>query len=230
MKSLRVIVSVGVAAIIVATLLVFHVVIGNFFNRILISFRGITDEKFSYEAFRELERSYALVVSSSSTSTQPAEQSLYIEASVFSRYPFNDRSLLTIAKGSQDGIVVGMPVFGSDRILIGQVRSVRRTQSEVQTIFDSEWRSGVAIGSLGIRAALHGGTSPKLELIAKDAPVAVGDIVTNISPLFPFRALIGTVASIEEKPASGATWQAATLVPYFDVGELQSVLIVKDFP
>ncbi len=151
----------------------------------------------------------------------------YRRAHVYSRYPFNDREVISIDLGSNDGIAVGMPVVTTEQFFLGKVTAVRNRQSEVQTIFDSSWRSSVAIGESGNKAVLRGGQHLRLELIARTSNV-VGVQVFNIAPDFPFHQLIGTVEKITDHP--GEPWQTGRVAVPYDAGNITEVLVVVNFP
>lgn len=151
-----------------------------------------------------------------------------IEANLYSRYPFNDKGLVVINKGEEDGIREKMPVVTSGGGLFGIVRSVSRTQSEVQTIFDSEWRTSVRIGSVRDKAVLQGGTQPRLELIRKGTKVETGDGVFNISPDFPIDLYTGSLGGVEE--VLHDVWATADIDVGFLLEDVSSVLVIIDFP
>ena len=152
----------------------------------------------------------------------------YLPAQIYSRYPFNDRNLIVINVGSADDLREGLPVLAREGILLGRVSSVKRTQSEIQTIFDSNWRSSVGIGNTRIKAVLKGGFTPKLELIAKDEEILQGDDIFNLSPDFPLNLKIGNIKNLES--TTDNLWRSANLEIPYKIDELNEVLLVLDFP
>ena len=152
----------------------------------------------------------------------------YLPAQIYSRYPFNDRNLIVINAGSANGLREGLPVLAREGILLGRVSSVKRTQSEIQTIFDSNWRSSVGIGNTRIKAVLKGGFTPKLELIAKDEEILQGDDIFNLSPDFPLNLKIGNIKNLES--TTDNLWRSANLEIPYKIDELNEVLLVLDFP
>jgi cell shape-determining protein MreC len=153
----------------------------------------------------------------------------YLRADVFSRYPFNDRQLLTINAGTDHGVREGMPVVAREHVLIGRVKSVQRTQSEIETIQNSSWKSTVALGPSRLQAILHGGIPPRVELIPAGAEVREGDEIVSISPEFPFDLFLGTIASLNTD--SKTLWQSGDVtLPYDGADQLNSVFVVIDFP
>ncbi len=150
------------------------------------------------------------------------------KTNTYSRYPFNDKSLLVIQGGSDENLALSMPVMYGDFILAGRVTRVSRTQSEVQTIFDPSWKSSVYIGASKIKAVLKGGENPTLELIPKDAVIAEGDVVVNSSPDFPLGVFIGTVSSVSKKEHD--LWAKADLRVGYSFDDVRNVSVITNFP
>jgi rod shape-determining protein MreC len=152
----------------------------------------------------------------------------YKTARVYSRYPFNDASLITINLGSDDGVKEGMPVFAAKGVLLGKIRSVSRTESEIETIWSPAMRVSVTVGSEGIKAVYLGGSSPSLDLIPKEAKISEGASVLSTSPEFPLSSSLGSVSEISS--ASYEVWQKAKVAPAFEVDMLRTVFVMVDFP
>ncbi|HXF44366.1 MAG TPA: rod shape-determining protein MreC [Candidatus Paceibacterota bacterium] len=151
----------------------------------------------------------------------------YTAAGIYSRYPLNDRRQIVINLGWENGLKEGTPVFAAPNVLLGRVISVRKTQATVETVFDPEWRQSVVLES-GPKALLKGGTPPTLELISKEKPIAEGNMVLNVSPEYPFHAYLGSITSIESVP--NEVWQRGKLKTPYELDELNSVLVAKNFP
>lgn len=151
----------------------------------------------------------------------------YLISGVYTRYPFSDRNLLVVNAGLKDGLNIGMPVLAAKGILLGQIKTIGRTKSEVLTIFDPRWRSAVVIGSSRIKALLKGGWPPKLELIPLDSGFKEGDEVFNVSPEFPLNLFLGKVKRVE-KDQSGF-WLSGELETNFKSEELAEVIIITNF-
>lgn len=236
MKSLRVFI-LGGASLLVLVLLIFFR--SNLFHALLrgrILVNGLFDPSLSYVNFQEIRlENQSLKQELENIKSKLTERGKitandlnYLEANVYSRYPFNDRQLLIIDRGSNDNLKVGMPVFAEKNILIGQISGVRGRQAEVQTIFDPAWRSSVAIGKSKIRALLKGGYYPKINLIPQDAILSAGDEIFNLSPDFPLKAFIGILKDVREDP--GGVWQSANVSVDYKIENLDKVLVVTNFP
>ncbi len=149
----------------------------------------------------------------------------YVRAVVSSRYPFNFKNELLINAGKNQSIFVDEAViFG--KILIGQIQEVFGNTSIVKTIFDNRWQSAVQVGQKGVQALLKGGGDPKLTLIDKKAKVMAGDVVYNVAPGLPYGAPIAEVGRIELSPDN--LFQEASLKLQYDLGDIRSVLVIKN--
>ncbi len=155
------------------------------------------------------------------------DKSQFLEARVYSRYPFSDKNIIVLDKGTADGVTEGMPVLVKKNILLGKIKSVRQFQSEVVTIFDPDWKSTVSIGSSHVKAVLRGANTLRAELIPKDANLKLGDEVQNIAQELPIGFLVGVIraTSTDDKKI----WQLATIEAPFSVEEIDSVLIMTNF-
>ncbi|OIO36064.1 MAG: hypothetical protein AUJ72_06205 [Candidatus Omnitrophica bacterium CG1_02_46_14] len=151
----------------------------------------------------------------------------YKIAAVYSEYPYNDGGTIIIDVGSVDGITAGMPVMASEGVLLGKVTSVRRTQSEVETIFSPRWKSSVGVGNERIKAVVEGGIVPTLNLISKEAELGSGENVINLSSDYPLYAFLGTAGNARAVPND--VWQKAELTAPYRFENLISVLVVTDF-
>lgn len=158
---------------------------------------------------------------------QTQDPSQFLEARVYSRYPFSNKNIIVVDKGNADGVTEGMPVLEKKNILLGKVTSVRKFQSEITTIFDPVWKSSVSIGSERVKAVFYGANTPRAELIPKDANIKVGDEVKNITSEFPMGLLIGTVSATttDEKKV----WQIANIEAPFAIEDMDTVLIMTNF-
>jgi cell shape-determining protein MreC len=153
---------------------------------------------------------------------------LGVSAGVYSQYPFNDRNFIFLNRGSEDGVVLGAPVFGLEEELVGGVSNVDRTRSQVETFWSPNWKTAVYVGEKKSKAVLRGGESPILEFLPKNSGVKVGDVVYNASPEFPLYAPIGKVFKIlndDQNPWFGAEVESLT-----DLNSLREVWVLKNFP
>jgi len=222
MRSLRFIAPLLLAAGFLFLIFFYRAEINDFFSRSRGIVVGVLDGTFNYSEFLRLRAENAGL---RATSELGASTSV---AGVYSRYPFNDRRLIVINLGERDGVKIGMPVLASEKVILGRITAVRHTQATVQTLFDPEWRESVAIGENLVKALLKGGLPPTLELIDREARIAEGASVFNLSPELPLHFFLGKVSGV--RAVAGEPWQKAELQTPYDLDNLNQVFVIKDFP
>jgi len=233
MKSFRLLIlSVAFVAIV---LIVFfsRTTLVHFFQNFRLAFSGASDPGFSYESYGNLKAQNEVLTQnlSGAENANPvasADRYRVKEARVFSDYPFNNYAAITIDIGSDDGIKAGMPVLSAPGVLLGKIKDVKRTESEVETIFDPAWRSAVAFGANREKALLTGGPAPYLDLIPKNVSSTTGDAVMNLASSFPMNSLIGKILDWEE--GGNGVWAKAKVEPPISFEDLRKVLVILDFP
>jgi len=147
-----------------------------------------------------------------------------IPAVVYSNYPFNFKSEMTVDAGSLDGVVSGAAVlFQGD--LVGVITGSSAHRSTAQTIFDPNFKLPVRIGAHGYDALLVGGSYPMIESIAKTATVAAGDVVYSAGSGMPYGVAVGTVDEVTLAPDN--LFEEASLSFPYDIGTVQTVEIVR---
>lgn len=233
MKYFRLLISGIALAAIVLIIFFSRTAVVHFFQNLRLSFLGAADSDFSYESYQNLKIQNEVLIQNSANgkNTVPVislGRYHYKSANVFSDYPFNNYASLAVDLGADDGIKVGMPVLSHEGVLLGKVKEVRRTQSEIETIFDPNWRSAVVFGANRSKAVLIGGPAPYLDLISKEASAAIGDPVFNLAGNFPLNLLVGKILSWES--GENNIWSKAKLEPLAHFENLGKVLVVIDFP
>lgn len=131
---------------------------------------------------------------------------------VYSSYPFNFKQVVTLAGGADAGLRSGAAVVVRGA-LVGQITEVFRKTSTARTLFDPRWELSVRIGPKGVDAVVVGGAEPTITLIAKDAAVAEGDMVTAADPALPLGLAMGEVGEIVNE-ASAPFREVALQLPY----------------
>jgi rod shape-determining protein MreC len=210
-------------------LLVLILIFAAFFYRNeILSFSGII-RSLDYEKLENLRLENLALKNELEILKEKGEsvQNFYVAAKIYSRYPFNDRRLITINLGEKEGVRVGMPVLAKEGVLLGKINQVFGRESLVETVFDPAWRSSVIVGEK-TQALLEGGARPLLTLIARESVVSPGDLVLNTSPEFPLELLLGEIKEV--KPASDDIWLVAELDTLYNPEDLTEVLVVTNFP
>ena len=147
-----------------------------------------------------------------------------IRGLVYSRYPFNFKNELLVNAGSLDGVAIGSAVT-YQKLLIGKVAAIFPHEALVETIFDSEFKLPVRIGSASYDGLFEGGAYPKVGSIAKSAMLKSGDIVYAAAPGLPYGMPIGEV-NVTSTSNDSLFTEAAMSFPY-DINEVQTVLIAE---
>ncbi|MEK7110276.1 MAG: rod shape-determining protein MreC [Patescibacteria group bacterium] len=161
--------------------------------------------------------------------------SAHVPVFVYSRYPFSFKNELLIAAGSENGLVVGVPVFlpvvsGASpspdtvgTILIGKVKGVFKRTASVQTVFDIGFQMAVRIGAAGTDAVLSGGAEPQLTLIPKSSVVVPGEAVYAAAPDLPYGLPIGEVGAL--RMSANQLFQEAALALSYTGNDLKIVVV-----
>ncbi len=232
MKSFKAILGIGAGVLLVALLVVFRTEVVGALARFRATLGAAADPSFTYEAFKNLERENAELKTQLDSATVAASGQehayTYRTVQVYSRYPMDGGGRVTIDAGSDNGVREGMPVLLSPGTLIGRVAAVRRTQSEVETIWSATWKSAAKVLPDGAKVLLQGGAEPRLDLVSRSAVFTEGARAVNVSPEFPLGLLVGTVG--ERGDDGGGLWLSYGLRTPADENTLSAVLVVLNFP
>lgn len=147
----------------------------------------------------------------------------FIEARIFSTYPFNVKDMVVIDKGTADGVFEGMPVVLGDDVLFGRVTEVLENSANVRTVFDSNWEFPVKISDEKVNGLFKGGNRPKISLIEK--PIKQGDAVFTASKDFLRPLKIGDINEVETD--GGGIFEDATIKTVYNINEIEYVRILK---
>lgn len=173
------------------------------------------------ESRLENERLRALVELAQASETES------VGARVIGRPTSSWEGVITIDRGSSDGIQNGMPVLGPTGLL-GQTISVTPASSKVRLITDQ--RSGVAglVQRSRAKGIVHGSLDGGLtfDFVSRDDPVKVGDVVvtSGLGGAFPKGIVVGEVTKVERDPS--ALYQKIELSPSGDISGLEEVLVL----
>lgn len=146
-------------------------------------------------------------------------------ANVYSSYPFNQRSEITIDMGRNDGVSVGAAVTYGETVFIGSIIEAREAVSTVRTIFDPSFEIPVRVGDAEINGLFHGGNTVYVDLLPRDAEIKVGDTVITACSSIPYGMEIGRVSEIVE--VVGEPFKKAFIEPPIRLGELRDVQVYR---
>ncbi len=154
----------------------------------------------------------------------------YKAASVIGRDPSPFLHYIIINRGSNDGILRGMPVVTSEG-LVGRVDAVIADAARVQLITDPASSVNVHLKNADTDAMLVGSVTGdiSLDLISQDATIQPGDLIltSGLGGGFPPDLIIGQVVNVQKRAAE--LFQRSTVQPAVDFSRLQIVLVIINF-
>jgi rod shape-determining protein MreC len=152
----------------------------------------------------------------------------YAAAAVIGRDPSPFLHYVIINRGSNEGILRGMPVVSSQG-LIGRVDAVIADAARVQLITDPASSVNVRLQNAETEASLVGSVTGdlELELIPQDIDVQRGDLVltSGLGGGYPPDLIVGQVVNVRLRDL----FQQATVQPVVDFNRLEIVLVIVNF-
>ena len=154
----------------------------------------------------------------------------YKAAEVIGRDPSPFLHYVIINRGSNDGILRGMPVV-TDQGLVGRVDAVIADAARVQLITDPASNVNVRLENAQTDASLVGSVTGdlELELIPQETNVEAGDLVltSGLGGGYPPDLIVGQVVNIRARDFD--LFQQATVQPVVDFNRLQIILVIVNF-
>jgi rod shape-determining protein MreC len=136
--------------------------------------------------------------------------------------------VLTIDKGSRDGLKPDMPVITQDGV-VGKLRDVFPTTSQVLEINDQSSGAGVILGSTRIRAILRGTTTGRVQIsnLTADSRIKPGEVVLTSGgdQVYPRGLAVGTIENIAPDP-DHQPYVAITVRPTVNLARVEEVLVI----
>lgn len=153
----------------------------------------------------------------------------FVTAAVLLHDPTASRQIITIDRGATDGVVSGQAVLGPAGTLVAIITDVQTRTSRARLLSDAA--SAVAVVAQGSRTkgALSGGSDGlRMEFVAVEAAVNVGDIVLSsaLGGYLPGGLLIGQVTSVESDER--ALFAKVEVEPLTDYSRLEHVVVLTD--
>jgi rod shape-determining protein MreC len=154
----------------------------------------------------------------------------YKAAAVIGRDPSPFLHYVVINRGSNDGILRGMPVV-TDQGLVGRVDAVIADAARVQLITDAASNVNIRLQNAETDATLIGSVTGDvmLDLIPQDVTIEVGDLVltSGLGGGYPPDLIVGQVVNIRSRDFD--LFQQATVQPVVDFNRLEIVLVIVNF-
>jgi rod shape-determining protein MreC len=157
-------------------------------------------------------------------------ENTYRAATVIGRDPSPFLHYIIINRGSDDGILRGMPVV-TNQGLIGRVDAVIADAARVQLITDPASNVNVHLQNAQTDASLVGSVAGDvtLQLIPHDVTVQNGDLVltSGLGGGYPPNLIVGQVVNVRSREFD--LFQQATVQPVVDFNRLEIVLVIVNF-
>jgi rod shape-determining protein MreC len=158
----------------------------------------------------------------------PAYESLAAE--VIGRDPSNLLHYVTVDRGSDDGIAIGMPVVTA-RGLVGSVISVYPTSARVMLLTEVASSVSALVQSSRATGVVQGQAQRGMVMryVEQSVQVQVGDIIltSGLGGNFPKGLLIGQVTAVDRNDVD--MFQEVQLRSAVDFDRLESVLVIQSF-
>ena len=136
--------------------------------------------------------------------------------------------IVTINKGSKDGIEEGMTVVTSEKALVGRVLNVYEDFSEVMLVSDKRSIIDAEVLETGDYLIVKGvGGSISLESLNKESEAEEGNILITsaIGGNYDRGFIIGEISSLEDLGTE--SYKIGEVEPYFNIRDLDKVFIIK---
>ncbi|MEW6287306.1 MAG: rod shape-determining protein MreC [Chloroflexota bacterium] len=157
-------------------------------------------------------------------------ENTYKAAAVIGRDPSPFLHYIIINRGSNDGILRGMPVV-TNQGLVGRVDAVIADAARVQLITDPASMVNVRLQNAEEEGALVGSVTGDvvLQMIPQDATIEIGDLVltSGLGGGYPPDLIVGQVVNVRTRDFD--LFQQATVQPVVDFNRLQIVLVIVNF-
>jgi len=151
---------------------------------------------------------------------------------------FDEQGIVSIDKGSENGIKENMPVINQQNVLFGKVVEVNKNFSKVMLISSKNSAVNVEISNFNeenpapVQALLkgNGGTEVYLDLVPINEEINEGDtiITSSLDKVFPKNLLVGTISKIQKNDQK--PFQQAEVNPFFDIKSADYLFVITNYP
>ncbi len=140
----------------------------------------------------------------------------------------NENSLI-IDKGSNDGVVLGLPVLNAQGIMIGKITKVEKDVSKISLLTSGNCKIAASIqGESNTIGVTEGelGLTLKMNFIPQKEEIKIKDIVvtSGLEKEIPKGLVIGEVTQITNN--KNDIWQSVVIEPLVDFRELDIVTVI----
>lgn len=144
--------------------------------------------------------------------------------------PSGQMEILTIDRGSDDGIKTGMAVVSSGGIMVGQIYAVKKDRATVMLITDHASKIPVATDRTRTPGVLEGrwqeGGRLLVRRIPRDGDVKENDLLltTGVGGDFPKGLIVGQMGPVLQNDAQSE--KEAQALPLVELNSLETVLVI----
>ncbi len=182
------------------------------------------------EQLIEIQGEYQLLLDLFNRARQ-APELRRLTASVIGRDTSPSIRSIIVDKGSDDGVIVGMPVE-SARGLVGRIFRTTAQSAQVVLITDNASSVAARLGSSRATGLLQGGGvggSMSIDWVDLNYHIEIGEVVltSGLGGKFPQDMVIGRVSEVERREAE--LFQRAIVQPAVDFESLEIVFVITDF-
>jgi rod shape-determining protein MreC len=177
---------------------------------------------------KELERENAQLVAQANFAVKYPELKS-VPARVIGRDPTLNEKVLTIDRGADDGLMVGMPVVSPD-FFVGQIVEVYPKRAKVRLIIDQDMHVGVLLQDERGAGVMSGrwqtGGRLTVKHIDRDAKVAPGAVIitSSLTTRVPKGLIVGFVTGVNKDEQTDSL--QLDVVPYVNFDGLESVSVL----
>ncbi|MGI6249833.1 MAG: rod shape-determining protein MreC [Anaerolineaceae bacterium] len=154
----------------------------------------------------------------------------YKAATVIGREISPFKQYLIIDKGSNDGILHGMPVVTSQG-LVGRVDAVIATAARIQLISDAGSVVNVKLQNAKVEAQTNGSITGEISLVQVPQGVEVlpGEVLitSGLGGTYPANLFVGQVVTMQSQ--HNTLFQTGSVQPVVDFGSISAVLVITNF-
>lgn len=146
------------------------------------------------------------------------------------------QDIISINKGSDDGIFEGMPVISQQKVLFGKALKVYKNFSEVMLISNKNNVLNVKIQNSDLSADPiygvvrgNGNLDIYLDLVSVDSKINKDDILVTsaLEGIFPKGLLVGRIIETEKNDLK--PFQTIRIEPFFNVKEADNLFVITDY-
>lgn len=145
------------------------------------------------------------------------------------------QDILSINKGSVDGIQEGMPVINQQNVLYGKVVKVYKNYSQVMLLSNKKSIVNVRIQNSDPDNEIdgvikgNGNLGIYLDLVPIDSAINQGDflITSNLEKTFPKDLLIGKITKVEKNDQK--PFQQAKIQSFFNLSSIDNLFVITNY-